>query len=70
VVKLSRLKVVRERKALTQEELARASGVSRPTIARIETGDTEPYPSTTRKLAQALGVDPGDLMETSVEDAG
>ncbi len=63
VVKLTRLRYVRERKALTQQELAVRSGVSRPTIARIESGRTEPYPQTTRRLAQALGVEPEALME-------
>ena len=72
VVKLTRLKPIRERKALTQEELAKRTrelakkgepGVSRVTIARLETGVDEPRPSTTRKLAQALGVEPEDLME-------
>lgn len=74
MVKLSRLKLIRERKALTQEELAERTrdlanrkkgelGVSRVTIARLEAGVDEPRPSTTRKLAQALGVEPEELME-------
>lgn len=63
VVKLTRLKVIRERKALTQEELAQRAGVSRITVARLETGVDEPRPSTTRKLAAALGVEPEALMD-------
>lgn len=54
--------MIRERKALTQEELARKAGINRVTLARIEAG-AEPYPPTTRKLADALGVEPSDLME-------
>ncbi len=54
----------RERKArtLSQEELATLSGVSRPTIARIELGTTGAYKSTVEKLARALKVGKGRLM--------
>jgi transcriptional regulator with XRE-family HTH domain len=61
-VKLPRLKAVRERKALTQRELADAAGVSRPTVVRIEAG-MDANPPTARKLAQALNVEPQELME-------
>jgi transcriptional regulator with XRE-family HTH domain len=63
MVRLTRLKTVRERKAFTQEQLAEKAGVSRATLARIETGQNEPYPSTVRKIADALGVEPEQLME-------
>ena len=62
MAKLTRLKALRERKALTQEELAQKAGINRVTLARIETG-AEPYPKTVRKLAEALGVEPADLMD-------
>ena len=65
VVRLTRLRIVRERRALSQRDLAQKAGVSHVTIARIELGQ-EPYPSTVRKLARALEVDPQALM--SVED--
>lgn len=54
----------RERKArtLSQEELATLSGVSRPTIARIELGTTGAYRSTVDKLARGLKVGKGRLM--------
>ncbi len=54
----------RERKArtLSQEELAKLSGVSRPTIARIELGTTGAYRSTVDKLARGLKVPRGRLM--------
>jgi transcriptional regulator with XRE-family HTH domain len=51
---LSRLKEHRNRRGLTQHELATLSGVSRPTIARLETTSTRATPETTRKLAKAL----------------
>ena len=62
VVKLTRLRAIRERKALTQDELADLAGVSRQTVVKIERG-LEPRPPTIRKLARALGVEPADLME-------
>jgi transcriptional regulator with XRE-family HTH domain len=68
VVKLARLKRARERAALSQAELARKAGVSRVTVARVEALLDEPQPRTVRKLAQALGVAPADLMDHSDED--
>ena len=63
MVKLTNLRAIRERQALSQAELADRAGISRVSVVRIENGDAEPYPSTTRKLAAALGVAPADLME-------
>jgi transcriptional regulator with XRE-family HTH domain len=58
---LPRLREWRERRALTQDELAQKAEVSRGTVNRIEQGH-EAFPPTVRKLAQALGVDPGELI--------
>ncbi len=63
MVKLTRLRDVRQRKALTQQQLAERAGVNRVTIARIEGGKDEPFPTTVRKVADALGVEPEDLLE-------
>jgi transcriptional regulator with XRE-family HTH domain len=58
------LRQTRRRAALTQGELAQKAGVGVTTIVRIETGEiTEPRVSTLRKLAQALGVEPRDLLQ-------
>jgi transcriptional regulator with XRE-family HTH domain len=59
---LSRLKEHRNRRGLTQHELATLSGVSRPTIARLETTSTRATPDTARKLAKALKAKPKDLL--------
>jgi len=57
------LREARRRAALTQGELADKAGVGITTIVRIETGEiTEPRVSTLRKLAEALGVEPRDLL--------
>ncbi|MDP8952501.1 MAG: helix-turn-helix domain-containing protein [Actinomycetota bacterium] len=59
--KLERLREERKRSRLTQEELARISGVNRVTIARLETGASKARPGTVRRLARALKVEPTDL---------
>jgi transcriptional regulator with XRE-family HTH domain len=60
-----RLKRQRTRRALTQAELAGRARVTTATVARIERDEIEPRMTTLRKLAQALGVDPAELVETS-----
>jgi DNA-binding XRE family transcriptional regulator len=63
MARLTRLKDVRLRKALTQQQLAERAGVNRVTIARIELGTDEPFPTTVRRVADALGVEPEELLE-------
>jgi len=62
MVKLTRLRQLRERRALTQEELAAKAGITRTALSRLESGGADPRPSTVRKLAGALGVEPDALM--------
>ena len=59
---LSRLREYRGKRMLTQMELAERSGVSRTTIARLETTDTKATPNTARKLAEVLKVKPQTLI--------
>jgi|tagenome__1003787_1003787.scaffolds.fasta_scaffold20186662_2 transcriptional regulator with XRE-family HTH domain len=63
MAKLTRLRAIRERAALSQRELAELAGITPVQVSRIERGDAEPYPATVRKLAAALKVQPADLME-------
>jgi transcriptional regulator with XRE-family HTH domain len=66
VVKIGeKLKDLRIRRALTQEELAATAGIGKNTVNRLERDLTEPRPPTLRKLAQALEVDPAELVEGS-----
>lgn len=51
-----RLKKLRQDRNMSQEELARLSGVSRVTIARIETAQQSPMYETLTFLAQGLAV--------------
>jgi transcriptional regulator with XRE-family HTH domain len=61
MLRLSRLRELRMKAALTQAELAALSGVARGTIMRLERGEPNPIPSTIRKLAAALNVKPAAL---------
>ena len=58
-----RLKDLRFRAGLTQQELADKAGTTQTTVARIERDAVEPEVTTIRKLAQALDVTPGDLLD-------
>lgn len=50
-------------RGFTQEDLAKASGISRPNLCAIENGAREVTLSTLRALASALGVTPGVLAD-------
>jgi transcriptional regulator with XRE-family HTH domain len=58
-----RLKRLRTLNALTQAELAERAGLTTAAVARIERDEAEPRPTTVRKLASALGVQPRELIE-------
>ena len=50
------LKVLRAERKLTQEQLARKSGLSRAALVAIEAGKTVPDGESIAKLVKALGV--------------
>jgi transcriptional regulator with XRE-family HTH domain len=58
---MERLAELRERRALTLRELSAMSGVAADTINQIELGHRKPRPSTLRKLAKALNIEPQEL---------
>jgi len=58
-----RLRDLRVRRALRQEDLAELAGVGKNTVNRIERNTTEPHMTTIRKLARALEVDPAELVK-------
>ncbi|MDD5038281.1 MAG: helix-turn-helix transcriptional regulator [Dehalococcoidales bacterium] len=53
---------LRQLRALSQRELAARARLSLTTVNRIETGQRKPMPRTVRKLAEALGVSPEELL--------
>ena len=57
-----RLKDIRERKNLTQEELANLSGVSARSIQRYESGASRPRVEATEKIAKALNVSVNEIL--------
>lgn len=58
------VRVLRRRKFMTQEQLAKVAGISHRTLVNIETHKvTEPHFSTILKLAEALGVEPSQLVD-------
>jgi transcriptional regulator with XRE-family HTH domain len=58
-----RVKEERVRRFMTQERLAAAASISSRQLVRIERNQVEPHFSTILKLAEALEVDPSELVE-------
>lgn len=61
-VNVEQLRELRRQKVLSMRELAEQSGLNYNTVWRLENGLTGAHPRTIRKLAGALGVDPGKLV--------
>lgn len=57
------LRAARERLGLTQEEVAQRSGVHSTEVSRIEAGKRDPKVSTLERLAKAVEVKPGRLLD-------
>jgi transcriptional regulator with XRE-family HTH domain len=62
-VNVERLKELRRERVLSLRELEQRSGVSYNTIWRLEDGRQGAHPRTVRKLADALGVQPSELIK-------
>ena len=67
-VNVERLRTLSTEHVLTLRELAEEAGVSKDTIWRLENGHSEAHPSTIRKLARALAVQPRELVKTAGSD--
>jgi transcriptional regulator with XRE-family HTH domain len=59
----ARLRRVRRAHALSQRDLSRMTGIAFDTISHLETGKQRAQPRTIRRLADALGVEPRELMK-------
>ena len=58
-----RLRKLRREKALSQQDLVGMTGIAQATLSDLEGGKREARASTLRKLAQALEVQPKELMK-------
>jgi len=58
-----KIKAVREKRGLSQEELAQRAEISRGYLARLETGRHEPTLTMLAKIAKALRVKTADLLK-------
>jgi transcriptional regulator with XRE-family HTH domain len=61
---LANLKALREARGFSQRDLAHMSGVAQPTVGQLERGERKARPSTLRKLANALELEPSALLST------
>jgi transcriptional regulator with XRE-family HTH domain len=60
------VKELRKGKTLSQEELAKKSGLSLRTIQRVENGETEPTGETLKRISSALDVTTNELIGRTV----
>jgi transcriptional regulator with XRE-family HTH domain len=58
-----KLRRLRRERALSQQDLLRITGVAQATLSELERGKRQARASTLRKLAEALGVEPKELMK-------
>jgi len=65
---MEKIKTLRQRHGLSQEELAERSGLSLRTIQRIENGETEPRGDSLKRVSAALDVTPNDIMEWAMQN--
>lgn len=65
----NRIKTLRKEKGLSQEELAWDANVSRSTIGMIETAQNDITLSKIKKIANALGVEPYELLISDKKEA-
>lgn len=58
----AKLRRLRKERALSQQDLERISGVAQHTISALEAAKRGARPSTIRKLAEALEVEPREII--------
>ena len=63
-----KIRMQREARQMSQEQLASLAGVTRRSIVSYETTNKRPYASTVRKLAAALGVTVRYLEHDEIDD--
>ncbi|WP_339904738.1 helix-turn-helix domain-containing protein [uncultured Cyclobacterium sp.] len=61
-----KIKELRNRKGISQEELSEKSGLSLRTIQRIENGETEPRGDSLKRLASTFNVSPDEITDWQI----
>ncbi|MGZ2372060.1 helix-turn-helix domain-containing protein [Ancylomarina sp. YFZ004] len=56
------VKELRKRKGLSQEDLAKESGLSLRTVQRVENGESEPTGETLKRISSVLNITPDELI--------
>lgn len=70
MVQFKHIKLLREKKKMSQVELSKIIGVHATLISKIEAGDSDGSIATLQKIAAALGVPVSELLdESEVESA-
>jgi transcriptional regulator with XRE-family HTH domain len=59
----AKLRRLRTERALSQQDLERMTGIAVSTISNLERGKRSAQHRTLRRLAEALGVEPRELMK-------
>ena len=63
-----KIKVLRNRKGYSQEELSEKTGLSLRTIQRIENGETEPRGDSLKRLAMIFEVLPDEITDWTIQE--
>ncbi|MFC3615142.1 helix-turn-helix transcriptional regulator [Lutimaribacter marinistellae] len=63
-----RIAELRKERGMTQDDLAQAIGMSRAFVAHIEIGTRQLSPRKQKTIADALGVDPTELIDFDAPD--
>lgn len=62
------LRMKRGERGIRQEDLAKAAGMSRPSLANIESGRQRVYLDDVFKFASALNIDPKELLSLTLAE--
>ena len=63
-----KIKVLRNRKGYSQEELSEKTGLSLRTIQRIENGETEPRGDSLKRLASIFDISPDEIVDWAIQE--
>jgi len=63
-----KIKLLRNKKGYSQEELSEKTGLSLRTIQRIENGETEPRGDSIKRLAEVFDVSTDDITDWTVQE--